>query len=315
MKIAVLDLGTNVFNLLLAQVDQFQYSILEEFKVPAMLGGNGLSSGVLHQSAFESAHAAIESIVNRINERGGVDKIFAFATSAVRDAKNGKEFAESIRQRFGIDVSIISGEREAELISKGIRESMFIYDETVLMMDIGGGSNEFIITKSNQILWKESFPLGMARIKERFMPSNPMTDEEALKIREFFNNSLQSLWDSIDKYKPNLMIGSSGSFDTIRDLLTSQKEESHNNQTDDTLPAMELSFTEMEDLYQRLIGSTREDRLKMKGMSAIRVDYMVMAMILIKLVIERCLPSQLYQSSFSLKEGVMAEIYESMKNR
>lgn len=305
MKIAVLDLGTNVFNLLLAEISKDKCHIIREFKSPARLGDGGLSSGVLSNNAFSSAHEALYKIMSEIEREGGVENIYAFATSAVRDAKNGKEFAESIKLKFGIEIQIISGDREAELIYKGIREAMFIYDEVVLMLDIGGGSNEFILANKNEILWKKSYPLGMARLKERFMPSEPISTSQIKEVEQFIEESLQDLWAVVETYKPSLLVGSSGSFDTIRDLLSSGED-------DKSLPAKEIPLSDFETLHQRLLSSTTEQRKQMPGMSMIRIDFIVLASIFINKVKDRCRFKEIYQSSFSLKEGVMAEKYREL---
>lgn len=305
MKIAVLDLGTNVFNLLLAEISKDKCHIIREFKSPARLGDGGLSSGVLSDNAFSSAHEALYKIMSEIEREGGVENIYAFATSAVRDAKNGKEFAESIKLKFGIEIQIISGDREAELIYKGIREAMFIYDEVVLMLDIGGGSNEFILANKNEILWKKSYPLGMARLKERFMPSEPISTSQIKEVEQFIEESLQDLWAVVETYKPSLLVGSSGSFDTIRDLLSSGDD-------DKSLPAKEIPLSDFETLHQRLLSSTTEQRKQMPGMSMIRIDFIVLASIFINKVKDRCGFKEIYQSSFSLKEGVMAEKYREL---
>ena len=179
MRVAVLDLGTNVFNMLLAEFTACSCQYVKEFKCAAKLGGGGLSSGKIAPSAFETACSAMERIMEQIELNGGADCVIPYATSAVRDAANGSEFVELMRERFGVEVRVIPGEREAEFIFKGIIQSLpdGIFDapeggsgvnKNILMLDIGGGSNEFIISNGKEILWKESFPIGMARMREKF---------------------------------------------------------------------------------------------------------------------------------------------------
>jgi exopolyphosphatase/guanosine-5'-triphosphate,3'-diphosphate pyrophosphatase len=219
MKIAILDLGTNVYNLLLAHVNETEYSILKIMKVAAKLGEGGLADGILSPAAFSNSEYALKKILIAIEAEGDVEKIYAFATSAVRDAKNGAEFVKNIKSKFDIDVEVISGEREADLIFKGVSESMFLYDETVLVLDIGGGSNEFIIARKNDILWKKSFPIGVARMKEMFSPSDPIKISEVEKATEFFDTELSELWAMCEKFRPEILIGASGSFDTLREMM------------------------------------------------------------------------------------------------
>ena len=304
MKVAILDLGTNVFNLLIARISKDKCDIRKVVKIPSQIGSGGFAKGYLDELAIESSMEAMSDIMHEIEANSRVDLIKAFATSAVRDAKNGKNFTAEIKAKFGVDVEIISGEREAELIYKGIRESILLYNEKVLMCDIGGGSNELIIADKEQIYWKESFNLGVVRMKEIFNPSDPMKDTEIEDINVFLEASLKNLWTACREHNPKLMIGSSGSFDTLRELLNPDDE--------GTLPAMQLDINKLTDLHNKLLLSTKDDRMQMKGMSPIRVDYMVLGSIFVQLVIKKSNIEELYQSSYSLKEGFMAEIAESL---
>ncbi len=103
-----------------------------------------------------------------------VEEIRAFATSAIRNASNGQQFVDEVEKRFGFRVRVIPGEREAELIYKGVRQAVEITEKKVMILDIGGGSNELIICNNEGIIWKHSFELGMARIIELFDISDPI---------------------------------------------------------------------------------------------------------------------------------------------
>ena len=299
MKVAILDLGTNIFNLLLSEISGKTCKILKVVKIPSFIGAGGFSTGKLSEEAMSKSIDALGKIREIIDQEGDVGFIKVFATSAFRDTVNGSEFANNIRDNFGFEVEIISGDREAELIYKGIRESFFVLDENVLMCDIGGGSNELIIADKEKILWKRSFNLGILRLKEQFKPSDPIKEEEVKMVNLYLEQELKPLFEVCKRYLPKLMIGSSGSFDTLRELLYRE-----NN----TNPVRELDMTELGVLHQKLLVSNREERLRMPGMSPVRVDYMVLGSIFIQLVIEKCRISKLYQSSYSLKEGFMAEM-------
>lgn len=312
MRVAVLDLGTNVFNMILCNfTPQGECQRVKEYKCAAKLGAGGLSKGVIAPEAFETATLALDKIMATIDEAGGADKVIPYATSAVRDAANGLDFAKYLNQRYGFQVRIIPGEREAELIFKGIMESVqelrgedgkFISGENALMLDIGGGSNEFIITDGAEILWKKSFPIGMARMRERFNHREPIEREMIGEFLDFNEEVLGELWLEVEKYRPSIFIGSSGSFDTFKDLI-------HNCGYRE-LPSMELYREDLDRLNTLLIESTAQERLKMPGMSPIRVDYIVLASIFTNYILERLKPRIIYQSSYSLKEGGMKEEFE-----
>jgi len=299
MKVAILDLGTNIFNLLLSEISGKTYKVLKVVKIPSFIGAGGFSTGKLSEEAMSKSIDALGKIREIIDKEGDVDFIKVFATSAFRDTVNGSEFANSIRDNFGFEVEIISGDREAELIYKGIRESFLGWDENVLMCDIGGGSNELIIADQEKILWKRSFNLGILRLKEKFKPGDPIKEDEIKMIKTYLEQELEPLFEACKRYLPKLMTGSSGSFDTLRELLYTE---------DNTFPVRELDLIDLGVLHQKLLVSNRDERLRMPGMSPVRVDYMVLGSIFIQLVIEKCRISKLYQSSYSLKEGFMAEM-------
>ncbi len=313
MRVAVLDLGTNVFNMILGEfTPSGECNIVSEYKCAAKLGAGGLSDGLISPKAFETATAALDRIMAVIQEAGGADKIIPYATSAVRDAANGTEFAQQMDSKYGFRIRIIQGEREAELIFKGIMQSVehlrdasgkFATGENALMLDIGGGSNEFIITNGAEILWKRSFPIGMARMREKFNYTEPIPQQVIAEFLQFNDGVLEELWEMVAKYRPAIFIGSSGSFDTFKDLLF--------NCGYRELPSMELGREDLKELDTRLVASTAQQRLQMPGMSPIRVDYIVLASIFTQFILEKVNPRIVYQSSFSLKEGGLKEEFDN----
>ena len=305
MRVAVLDLGTNVFNMLLASFSDGGCEFLNEFKCAAKLGAGGLSSGRISEGAFETASQAMERIMAKIDEFGGADAVIPYATSAVRDAANSQEFVSFMKEKFGVDVRVIPGEREAEFIFKGIIQSLPEEvrgsGENMLMLDIGGGSNEFIISDGKSILWKESFPIGMARMREKFDYPEPVPQATIDEFEEYCNGVLVPLWEQLEKYNPKIFIGSSGSFDTFKDLMF--------NAPADVQPSRVLPADELLQLHNRLLASTAQERLAMPRMSPIRVDYIVLASVFTQMILRKIEPKVIYQSAYSLKEGAMTEHY------
>ena len=167
MITAVLDFGTNTFNLLIVERKDRSFHILHTSKQPVKLGKGGIQTNRITPDAFERGFVAIQNHMETISHYH-VDEIRAFATSAIRNAENGEKFAEEVYHKFGFRVRIIPGEREAELIYKGVRQVVPMDDSNVLILDIGGGSIEFIICNRFGIVWKHSFELGMARVVELF---------------------------------------------------------------------------------------------------------------------------------------------------
>ncbi|MEI7670195.1 MAG: exopolyphosphatase, partial [Pseudomonadota bacterium] len=166
MRFAILDLGTNTFHILIAEVvtkKNVQQLYRDEKWV--FLAENGIE--IIATTAIERATAVLESYADVIN-RYACEVVVAIGTAAFRKATNSDVLSEIVNEILGCEVSVVEGEREAELIYKGVRWACNMQDEVCLLMDIGGGSTEFIIANGTEIFWKKSFPLGASILKQKF---------------------------------------------------------------------------------------------------------------------------------------------------
>jgi len=298
--LAIIDLGTNTCNLLIATFQDKSYQILYQGKEVVKLGKGGIHKDLLTEDGLLRAIEAIGKHQERIAQYG-VSETIVLATSAIREAKNRDWFQEELEKSTGINLQIISGEQEAKLIFKGVKLAFGDVEDHSIILDIGGGSNEFILTENGNPTWKESFPLGMARVIEQIPPSDPITPDEISQIRNYFENGLESLWKQTESTEVNSLIGCSGAFDTLADLI------------DQTSPGskirikQELEISDFDRIYQLLIQSTTAEREEMTGMESIRIEMIVASVIFIKLVVDRLNIQKIYQTDFALREGVLSE--------
>jgi exopolyphosphatase/guanosine-5'-triphosphate,3'-diphosphate pyrophosphatase len=299
--IAILDLGTNTFNLLIAERKDKGFRILHDSKQPVKLGRGGIQVNRLTPDAFERGFIALNNHMETIRKMG-VEEVRAFATSAIRSATNGPQFVDEVEKRFGFRIRVIPGEREAELIYKGVRQAVPITGK-VLILDIGGGSNEFILCNPDGILWKHSFEMGMARILEMFRLSDPITHEEVQSLETYFRQELSPLLEVVRSERPPTLIGASGSFDTFYAMIRHQS-----GTVEDVGYGREIVLPDFKRIHQQLLRSTLAQRKKMPGMEPVRVEMIVAAAIFVNFVIHECRIRQLFQSEFALKEGVMSEL-------
>ena len=295
-------MGTNTFNLLVAEsMGDNRFQTLHSSKCFVKLGEGGIDKKIITPEAWERGLNAIESHLASL-PKFNVDNIFAFATSAIRDAGNGAKFVDEIFSKHKLKVNVIRGEQEANLIYLGVRQALDLGNETNLILDIGGGSNELILCNSKQIHWVHSFNLGVQRLFNQFMPSDPISSIEVEKIEQFLAVELKLLFIASENNPPIKLIGSSGSFDTYRSLLDHQK----------TIPHTKDCFAEIpidgyKQLHRNLLQSTRKQRLAMPGMELIRVDYIVLASIFTNFIVERLDIKSIFQSNYALKEGALWE--------
>ena len=299
-SIAVIDLGTNTCNLLIAAYQDETYQILFQGKEVVKLGKSGIDKNYLTDDGLERAILSIRKHQERIS-RYGVSEVVIIATSAIREAINQEWFVQQIKVETGLDLQIISGEKEAELIFKGVKLAFGTIEDRSLILDIGGGSNEFILTEGNEPGWKQSFPLGMARVIEQLPPSDPITPQEIQQINFYFESQLDLLWNRTKNIGVASLIGCSGAFDTLVDLID-QTEPGTKIRT-----KQEISIPDFIRIYDLLIASTTSERSRMKGLESLRIEMIVPSVIFIKLVIDRLKIQKIFQTDYALREGVLYE--------
>lgn len=300
-RIAIIDLGTNTCNLLIAGYNKQSSQILYQGKEVVKLGKKGLDKNILAEDGLERAIQAIQKQLEIIRNYD-TSHLVALATSAIREAINQDWFLHEIKEKTGVELSVISGEKEADLIFKGVKLAFREIEDHSIILDIGGGSNEFILTEAGAPIWKQSFPLGMARIINQIPPSNPITPEEIIQIRNYFETGLDLLWKRSLGLETTSLIGCSGAFDTLADLIDQTNPGSKNR------IKQELKLSDFERIYKQLIESSIADRTEMKGMESIRIEMIVPSVIFIKLVIDRLKIQKIHQTDFALREGILYEL-------
>lgn len=309
-RIAVIDMGTNTFHILIAEVLLADFKTIYKEKVAVRIGKGGISHGKITSDAQKRALDTLIYFKN-IADKEGASGIYATATSAIRNATNGQELCENIKKQTGIEVNIISGDREAELIYYGVNKALRLGEKPGLIMDIGGGSVEFIIGTDKQILWKYSFEIGAQRLLDKFQNHDPILDSEIKDLNLFLKEQLKPLIEACSEFSPETLIGSSGTFDTLSDIYLSEKNEPRS----DTATELPFSLHAFEKIYQQIISKNKTERLQIPGMIEMRVDMIVVACCLVQFIIENCGIKEMRVSAYALKEGVILHTIESFQNK
>ena len=304
-RIAVIDLGTNTFNLLIVEVNPDKsYRQLFQTKISVKLAEGGINKGFIAPVPFQRGIDALK-IHKQTIEKYKADQVFAFATSAIRGASNGIDFVKKAKEEIDVDIRIISGDKEAELIYYGVRSAVKMDEQTSLIIDIVGGSTEFIIGNKEKIIWKQSFLLGAARLLEMFAPGDPISEKEIKTIEDYLQQELQPLFEAVKKYPITELIGSSGSFDSLAEMVAHRfyTAEILNNKTEYT-----FNLDDCVIVYESILKSTNAERMQMKGLVAMRVDMIVISSILVHFIISSLNIEKMRLSTYSLKEGVLYEV-------
>src|SRR5690606_5513159 len=194
-KIAIIDMGSNTFHLIIARVWADKWEVLYRTHEAVKIGRGGINNGTILPEAFDRALTAMRAFRD-MADAYGVQEIYAYGTSAIRNARNGTDLARRIEVETGIRVNIIAGDEEASLIFAGVQAALKL-DRTSLVMDIGAGSVEFIVGSDAGVLWKKSFEIGAQRLVEKFQHHDPIIPDEIAAIDQYLSQALAPLSEAI----------------------------------------------------------------------------------------------------------------------
>ena len=310
MRLAVIDLGTNTFHLLIVDLKGEDFSVVYREKTAVRIGKDGISEGRITPEAQQRAIKALKRFKEVINIHE-TEEISATATSAIRNAENGLDLVREIHKATGISVRIIDGLQEATYIYNGVKKALNIGPDPALVMDIGGGSIEFIIGNQQKIFWKRSFEIGGQRLIDRFHALDPISTKEQSELVNYLREALLALKEVTGKYNVQTLIGSSGTFDTLSDIYCVK----NGLEKDLTATEYPLEFEEFKVIVEDIISKTRAERLQIPGMIEMRVDMIVVAVILVKFVVGLLGISDIRVSAYALKEGVLLNAIEQIRSK
>jgi exopolyphosphatase/guanosine-5'-triphosphate,3'-diphosphate pyrophosphatase len=297
-RVAVMDLGTNTFHLLIAEPDinNFFKEVRHEH-IGVKLGEGGINEGYIKAEAYQRGIDTLVKFGELIKEQNVV-QVKAIATSAMRNASNGQQFINEVKQRTGIIIETITGDVEAGYIYKGVKASACLQSANSLIVDIGGGSVEFILGNSENIIYKQSFEIGAARLMAKFHQIDPITTDAIRSLNNYLN--------AVKQHDVKNLIGSSGAFETFAELLESDKGRTFDLKRTSTCA---FSIEEIKGIINRIVASNHQERANMPGIIPVRVDMIVVASLLTQYLINRLYISEVIMSAYSLKEGVLADLF------
>lgn len=308
MRVAVIDLGTNTFNLLIVDVAaRGEYHTVFNTKIATKIGEGAMIAGKLLPEPMQRAKKALAEYLDIISEHK-CDKTLAFATSGIRSTSNGPDFVAEVKSELGLEISIIDGLEEATLIYEGVDLAIPFEEEPMLIMDIGGGSTEFIIADKSGVLWMKSYQLGISRVMQKLNPSDPLTKADLTGFDSLLEDQLQDLLENCKHFNVKTLIGSSGSFDSFIEMIWIKKGE---RKLASSIIREEFNLDELNELHERLIIYDFDARKAIPGLVEMRVDTIHLASYMVQWVLQKCGLERLLLSSYALKEGVLHRVMEN----
>jgi exopolyphosphatase/guanosine-5'-triphosphate,3'-diphosphate pyrophosphatase len=305
-NLAAIDLGTNSFHMLIVKVrsDGTTEAISRE-KEPVRLGSGSSDYESIEDEAMDRGIACLKRFKTLADSHKA--EIHAIATSALREAGNKEVFVKRAKKEVGIKIEIINGHEEARLIYFGILQGLPVFKKRILMIDIGGGSTEFLVGEGGNILYSQSVKMGAVQLTEKYFRKDPIELTDVQKSRFHIEALVLPLIREIHQWKPDLVIGSSGTITSIGSMILAKRSEKR-----DRLNGFEFTISELKRIRDELnTSNTIKKRLKIPGLEEKRVDIIVAGSLILEEIFLQLNLKKMTISDFALREGI---VYDTIKN-
>jgi len=302
MRIAAIDIGTNSLHMIVVRVrPDLSFEVIDREKEMVRLGAGGLDGRAL---TSEAMHAGLQvlSKFRRLADSHRVDEIIAVATSATREAENGSEFLQAIVEKTGIRARVISGTEEARLIHQAAVYGVGLASDVAIVIDIGGGSVEITRGSGPNMDAGRSFKLGVIRLTERFVKSDPLAPRDERKLRRYIDGELGKYVSQLARQCFDRVIGTSG---TIQSLGAVALEERGSSSA--TLRNRRISAKQLRRTQKQLVARDIQERLRVPGLEPRRADLAVAGSILLDAILRRLGAADITLCDLSLREGLVLD--------
>lgn len=301
-----MDLGTNTFHLLITEGSIANFNTIVHEHIAVKLGEGGINKGIILPAAYQRGIDTMCKFRQEI-DKAGVKEIRAIATSALRNASNGRHFIQQVKEETGIKIEIIDGNLEAAFIYEGVNATGLLSAQNSLIMDIGGGSVEFIIANRERMLWKQSFEIGAARLMERFHHTDPMPPASIEALNLFLENALADLFIAVKDFPVYQLIGSSGAFETFAELAAMRRSDDFDLTK---IKGYAFDYQELLLITDEMIESSHAEREANTAIIPVRVDMIVVSSLITRFITQKLGIKNISLCTYSLKEGVLAEMLD-----
>jgi exopolyphosphatase/guanosine-5'-triphosphate,3'-diphosphate pyrophosphatase len=302
--LAAVDIGTNSVHMVIARVGpDGRMEILEREKDMVRLGRSAGDMKELAPDAIDRGVAALKRCRSVADAHGA--ELAAVATSAVREAENRREFLDRAWDEAGVSVEVISGFEEARLIHLGVLQSLPLFDERVLLCDIGGGSTEVLLGQRGDVLASRSFRLGAIRVTERFLTKDPVKPKHVERSRQHAETVLAAFGDEVAGAGFDTVVGASGTIETVVAMALAARGEGSGLRT---LNGQRISAAEVTDVVELLAGTPDpKERAGLPGMDAKRADILLGGAVILEQFVRCFGVEELVFSDYALREGVLLD--------
>ncbi len=321
MILAGIDIGTNTIRLLVAETSDSSHREIYSGRTITRLGQGLDRSGTLASDAQERSLTALEEFAAVIRKHSVVRTV-AVGTSALRNAANAGEFINAAQRRAGLVIEVISGEEEAKLTLRGVRRALSHGSRpendplaSSMVIDIGGGSTEIIVTRQGGIASLESLPLGAVYLTERFIRHDPPAPGELDAIRHTVREGLDR-WEQGSMHARGILPASLKTFAGTAGTITTlaAMDQGLREYDPDRINGYVLSKSNLDTMVSMLSMTTLDARRKIAGLEHGREDIILAGAIVAQEIMERFGAREMLVSDWGLREGIVFDLYEKMRN-
>ena len=305
MRIGAVDVGSNGIRMVVAEVDdQGQLHEIESSREPVRLGADAFQKGRISPAAINKTVKAFVRFA-KIFQAHQVTKVRAVATSAVRDAANGRQIIDRILDVTGLRLQVISGLTEAQLVFEAVAGSVNLQGKTAMLVDMGGGSVEITISRNGQAMGSETLPLGCVRLMQELRKrrwSESRTEQLIARYRGTISGLVRA---ELDDEHPQVVVGTGGNIETLARLRTV------------LLPKIKTGKVKLSDLdlmVPKLLDMSVQQRIRRLGLRPDRADVITIAAIVLRMVMQDAGIYRLLAPGVGLKDGLLRQLVDDMVN-
>ncbi len=305
MRIGAIDIGTNSMRLLICDYIDNKLENRVKFVNTTRIGKGVDKNGYISEEAINRNIIALKEFAN-ICKENKCEKIYAIGTSALRDSKNKEEFINLAKLKSSIDLEIITGEEESNLGFKGVLEGLNSEDD-ILVLDIGGGSTEFIIGSVEGIKFAKSENVGALRMTEKFLTKDPICENEFDNMSLFIKNEIDETLKYIKDKGIKKLVGIGGTITSLsamnQELEVYSMEKIHNSL---------ISKDDIKLILQNLKKMTLSDKKNLKGLQAKRADIITAGVKILDIIMENLEIENIIVSEYDNLEGLICQRVKKM---
>ncbi len=297
-RFSAIDIGSNAIRMIIGETHEGRLQTLKKFRSPIRLGHDVFTEGFVSENTLKEAEKTFAEF-GRLNKRFKVEKCRAVATSALREAKNSKEFITRMAAISQIHVEVIDGIEEARLIFNAVNREVDLTKKKAVLIDIGGGSVELTLCQGDKMLVTQSFPIGTVRLLENLKKRNLTEGHLNVVIGDFIVPLVKFLEKEAAGMSFDFAVGTGGNLETMSRLKLQILQKT---------PNTFVSLGELLELTEALRPFSIKDRIEKLKLRPDRADVIIPAMMVVKLVLRQAGIEKIQIPCVGLRDGLLSTV-------